>query len=172
MAHLLGFLAIVIFAAGLLGLAFLVRRRSPGAGLVGGVLGVVGLLGLAASIALDGFTWGILGHVSRRAGAGAAQALDEVQNSAWVWQYYAPGLMFAVALVLLGVTAARTGAVPAWSGWLLALGGLLAGTEAIVVSNAYFIAGAAVLLAGSGAVGVAIGRMSDEEFAGREAILP
>ncbi|MEA2387848.1 MAG: hypothetical protein QOG41_621 [Thermoleophilaceae bacterium] len=41
-----------------------------------------------------------------------------------------------------------------------------------MVSNAYFIAGAAVLLAGSGAVGVAIGRMSDEEFAGREAILP
>ncbi|MEA2309873.1 MAG: hypothetical protein QOG86_1718 [Thermoleophilaceae bacterium] len=171
-AHLLGFVAILIFAAGLLGLAFLVRRRRPLAGLVGGAMGIVGLLGLAAAIALDGFTWGILGHVARRAGAGAAQALDEIQNSGWAWQYYAPGLLFALALILLGRTLALTRAVPPWAGWLLALGGLLAGTEGIVVSNAYFIAGAAVLLAGSGAVGVAIGRMSDEEFAGREAILP
>jgi Domain of unknown function (DUF4386) len=165
-AHLLGFVAILIFAAGLLGLAFLVRRRRPVAGLVGGVLGVVGLLGLAAAIALDGFTWGILGHVSRRAGGGAAQALDEVQNSGWAWQYYAPGLLFAVALILLGRTLTLTRAIPAWAGWLLALGGLLAGTEGIVVSNAYFIAGAAVLLAGSGAVGGYIWRMTDERFAG------
>jgi hypothetical protein len=165
-AHMLGFFAIVVFAAGLLGLAFLVRRRRPSAGLVGGALGIVGLMGLAAAIALDGFTWGVLGHVSTRAGAGAAQALDEVQNSAWSWQYYGPGLMFAVALVLLGVTAARTGAVPAWAGWLLALGGVVAGTEGIVVSNAYFIVGAAILLAGSGAVGLHIARMSDEDFGG------
>lgn len=165
-AHLLGFAAIVVFAAGLLGLAFLVRRRAPGAGLVGGVLGVVGLLGLAAAIALDGFTWGVLGHLSPGGSGAEARALDEVQNSAWAWQYYGPGLMFAVALVLLGVVAARTRAVPAWSGWLLALGGLLAGTEGLITSNAYFIAGAAVLLAGSGAVGVAIARMSDHEFSG------
>lgn len=164
-AHLLGFVAILIFAAGLLGLAFLVRRRRPVAGLVGGALGVVGLLGLAAAIALDGFTWGILGRVSNQAGAGAAQALDQIQNSGWSWQYYGPGLMFAVALVLLGLVAAQTRAVPPWTGWLLALGGLLAGTEGIVTSNAYFIAGAAVLLVGSGAVGLAIGRMSDERFA-------
>lgn len=163
-AHLLGFAAIVAFAAGLLGLAHLVRRRAPAAGLVGGVLGIVGLLGLAGAIALDGFTWGVLGHVSTRAGAGAAQALDEVQNSAWTWQFYGPGLMFAVALVLLGAVAARTRAVPAWSGWLLALGGLLAGTEGLVTSNAYFVAGAAVLLAGSGAVGLHIARMSDDAF--------
>jgi hypothetical protein len=165
-AHLLGFVAIVIFAAGVLGLAYLVRRRgAPAAGLVGGVLGIVGLLGLAAAIALDGFTWGVLGHVSHLGtSAGAAEALDEVQNSAWVWQYYGPGLMFAVALVLLGVVAARTRAVPPWSGWLLALGGLMAGTEGLVTSNAYFITGAAVLLAGSGAVGLAIARMSDDEF--------
>ena len=166
LAHMLGFMAIVVFAAGLLGLAFMVRRRRPAVGLVGGALGIVGLLGLAAAIALDGFTWGALGHVSRRQGAGAAQALDEIQNSAWAWQYYGPGLMFAVALVLLGVSAARTRAVPAWAGWLLAVGGLLAGTEGIVVSNAYFVVGAAVLLAGSGAVGLSIARMSDEAFSG------
>lgn len=163
MAHLLGFIAILVFAAGLLGLAFLVRRRAPAAGLVGGVLGILGLLGLAAAIALDGFTWGVLGHVSG-SGPGAERALEEVQNSAWVWQYYGPGLMFAVALVLLGAAAARTGAVPAWSGWLLALGGLLAGTEGLITSNAYFIAGAAVLLAGSGSIGVHIARMSDADF--------
>jgi hypothetical protein len=57
LAHTLGFLAIVIFAAAVLGLAFLVRRRQPRFGLVAGALGVVGLMSFAAVITLDGFTW-------------------------------------------------------------------------------------------------------------------
>jgi hypothetical protein len=56
--------------------------------------------------------------------------------------------------------------VPPWAGWLLALGGLLAGTEGIVVSNAYFILGAAVLFLGSSAVGVSLWRMGNEGYAG------
>jgi hypothetical protein len=66
---------------------------------------------------------------------------------------------------MLGIGAARQGAVPAWAGALLALGGLMVGIETAVISNAYFIAAAAVLSAGSIAVAISIARMSDEAFA-------
>lgn len=41
----------------------------------------------------------------------------------------------------------------------------MAGTETAIVSNAYFIAGATLLLAGGIGVAVSILRMSDEQFA-------
>jgi hypothetical protein len=63
-AHALGFLAIIAFAAMALGLAFLVRRRRPTAGLVGGALALAGALGLAAVITIDGFAWAIAGEAS------------------------------------------------------------------------------------------------------------
>jgi hypothetical protein len=167
LAHLLGFLAIVGFVAAALGLAFLVRRRRPAAGLAGGVLAVLGIVCFAAIIALDGFTWGILGEVSGRSALHrevGAQTLHDVQQSEWSLQSYAPALAFAVGMALLGITAARSGAVPPPAGYLLALGAFLVGTEGLIVSNAYYVTGSAVLLAGAGTVGLVIARMSDEEF--------
>ena len=48
---------------------------------------------------------------------------------------------------------------------VLGLAVLMVGTETAIVSNAYFIAGAAVFLVGGVAVALAILRMSDEQFA-------
>src|SRR5688572_33491512 len=56
-AHFLTFAAVVVFAAAALGLAYLVRRARPAAGLVFGGLAVAGLFGLAFVDALDGYTW-------------------------------------------------------------------------------------------------------------------
>src|SRR5215216_7209650 len=53
-AHVIGFLAILAFAPAILGLAFLVRRRQPTLGLVAGALALVGVMGLAAVITIDG----------------------------------------------------------------------------------------------------------------------
>ena len=66
---------------------------------------------------------------------------------------------------MLAAGAARQGAAPAWAAALLALAVLMVGTETAIVSNAYFIAGATVLLAGGVAVALPILRMSDEQFA-------
>jgi hypothetical protein len=168
LAHALGFLSIIVFAAAVLGLSFLVRRRQPRLGLWAGALSVAGLLGLAAVITIDGYTWGVLGEVYQRRGIApqtAEIALHEVQHSEWSLLYYLTPLAWIVGLALLGIGAARQGAVPAWAGALLALGGLMVGIETAVISNAYFIAAAAVLSAGSIAVAVAIARMSDEAFA-------
>ena len=140
-----------MFAAAVLGLAFLVRRRQPRLGLWAGALSVAGLLGLAAVITIDGYTWGVLGEVYQRRGVAPATAeiaLHEVQQSEWSLVYYLTPLAWIIGLAMLAIGAARQGAVPVWAGALLALGGLMVGIETAVISNAYFIVAAAVLLAG------------------------
>jgi hypothetical protein len=166
-AHFLGLIALLTFSAAMLGLAFLVRRRQPALGLAGGALSVVGLIGLGGAIALDGYTWGILGEVSTRNvdSATVQLALHDVQQSEWSLQFYALGAAWILGIVMLALGAMRQGAVPPAAAWLLALGGLAVGIEAAVENNAYFIVSAAVLLAGAAAVGASLWRMSDEEFA-------
>jgi hypothetical protein len=162
------FVAVVLFAAAVLGLAFLVRRRSPTLGLAAGALGLAGLIALSGVDALDGVTWGILGEVHARPGADqetVALVLHDVQQSEWTLPFYLGTLGFVIGIVTLGVTAARDGALPAWAGWLLALGGLMTGIEAFVPSNAYYVAASVVLLAGGAATAAALLRMDDREFA-------
>jgi hypothetical protein len=167
-AHVIGFLAILAFIPALLGLAFLVRRRQPTLGLLAGGLGLAGLLGLAAVITIDGFAWGIAGELATNSDLGprgAAEVLSDLQGSEWALPYYLTTLGFIVGMLMLAVGAARQGAVPAPAAAVLALAVLMVGTETAIVSNAYFIAGAAVFLVGGVAVALAILRMSDEQFA-------
>jgi hypothetical protein len=167
-AHVVGFLAILAFAPAVLGLAFLVRRSRPGYGLLAGALALAGLLGLAAVITIDGFAWGIAGELSNTSPLGpngAREVLSDLQGSEWALPYYLTPLGFIVGMVMLAVGVAQQGAVPAWAGGLLALAVLLVGTETLLVSNAYFIAGALVFLAGGVAVALALLRMTDEQFA-------
>ena len=167
-AHAIGFLAIIAFAPAVLGLAFLVRRHRPGYGLLAGALALAGLLGLAAVITIDGFAWGIAGELSANSPlglAGAAEVLKDLQGSEWSLIYYLTTVGFILGMLMLAIGAARQGAVPVWAGGLLALAVVMVGTETAIVSNAYFIAGAAVFLAGGVAVALPLLRMSDEQFA-------
>jgi hypothetical protein len=167
-AHLIGFLAIIVFAPAVLGLAFLVRRRQPTLGLLAGALGLAGLMGLAAVITIDGFAWGIAGELSANSSLGpqgASEVLSDLQGSEWALPYYLTPLGFIVGMLMLAVGAARQGAVPAPAAAVLGLAVLMVGTETAIVSNAYFIAGAAVFLVGGVLVAGALLRMSDEQFA-------
>src|SRR3712207_7314428 len=49
--------------------------------------------------------------------------------------FRSPALAFAVGMVTLGVSAARSGAVPPAAGWLFALGVVLVGTEGLIVRS-------------------------------------
>jgi hypothetical protein len=167
-AHVIGFLALLAFAPAVLGLAFLVRRRQPGIGLLAGALALAGLLGLAAVITIDGFAWGIAGELATQSPLGpqaAAEVLSDLQGSEWALPYYLTPLGFIAGMLTLAIAAARQGAVPMWAAALLALAVVMVGTETAIVSNAYFIAGAVVFLAGGIAMALPLLRMSDEEFA-------
>jgi hypothetical protein len=167
-AHVIGFLAILAFVPAVLGLAFLVRRRQPTIGLLAGALGLAGLLGLAAVITIDGFAWGIAGELAANSSLGprgAAEVLSDLQGSEWALPYYLTPLGFIVGMLMLAVGAVRQGAVPAPAAAVLGLAVLMVGTETAIVSNAYFIAGAAVFLVGGVLVAGAVLRMSDEQFA-------
>jgi hypothetical protein len=167
-AHVIGFLAILAFVPAVLGLAFLVRRRQPTLGLLAGGLGLAGLLGLAAVITIDGFAWGIAGELAGNSPLGprgAAEVLSDLQGSEWALPYYLTPLGFVVGMLMLVIGAARQGAVPAPAAAVFGLAVLMVGTETAIVSNAYFIAGAAVFLVGGVLVAGAVLRMSDEQFA-------
>jgi hypothetical protein len=168
LAHAIGFVAILVFCAALLGLAFLVRRRQPLLGLAGGLLGLVGTLGFAAVITIDGLTWGVVGVTAadpRIGAASAASTLQVVQESRWALVYYLMTVGFVLGMVMLAVGAARQGAVPAWASGLLVLAVLMVASETAIISNAYFIAGAAVFLVAGIVTALPILRMSDGEFA-------
>jgi hypothetical protein len=167
-AHAIGFLAVLAFAPAVLGLAFLVRRRRPGYGLIAGALALAGVLGLAAVITIDGYAWAIAGELSgnEKVGPAASAAmLKDLQGSAWSYVYYLTPVGFIVGMLMLAIEAARSGAIPTWAGALLAVAVLMTGTETAIVSNEYFIAGAVVFLAAGIAVALPLLRMSDAEFA-------
>ena len=173
LAHALGFVAVVVLAAAVAGLAFLVGRGSPGAaapagspraGIAGGALAGAGLIGLAAAIAINGFGWGLVGEVSSFPTVDDRSmelALTGLQQSNWLLLPYVTSVAFVLGLVVLAVAAIRQELVPAWAGGLLTLGALLVGSGVGVVSNAYWIAGAAVLLAGGLAMAAVLLRELD-----------
>src|ERR687892_1516773 len=167
-AHLIGFVSLLTFAAALFGLAYVVRRQRPRLGLAAGAAGVAGLMGLSFAFALDGFTWGVLGEVSARPGADPATAelaLQEVQQSAWSLPYYALTALWGAALVALAWGANRAGALPAAPAALLAVGTIAVGLEGVIQDNTYFIASSALLLLGGAWAGIAILRLDDTAFA-------
>lgn len=167
-AHVLAIGTIFLYVGALLGLAFLVRRRAPTLGLFGGVIAVSGAVGLAMILGLDGYSWAIVGEVSGRPGADphtAGLVLHDLQQSNWSYAYYLPGAGFLFGMVILAVGLVRTRAVPTWVGILFGVGGVLAGLEGTIHSNAFFITGAIVLALANCAVAAAIASMSTEEFA-------
>jgi hypothetical protein len=127
--------------------------------LVGGILGLWGLICLAGVLALDGFTWGALGQVTTWPSAQShtlALALRAVQQSHWNLPFYVGALLWIAGLLILSIGLLRQGVIPAWAGWVFALGVVLVGIEAAVANNTYFIVASAVLAVGGVGVGVSL----------------
>ena len=155
-----------MFAVAILGLAFMVRRRRPAMGLVAGALALGGLIGLAGVLALDGFTWGILGETWGKPGidrASIESAFEDVQSSEWSLYFYFGALAWIIGMIALAW--ALRGTLPMPAILVFSLGAVMVGVEGAVADNAYFIAAAAVLFAGGTMLAAAIARLSDAEFA-------
>src|SRR3954451_25189145 len=166
-AHVLAIGTIFLYSAAVLGLSFMVRRPTRVRRRWAGLVSVSGLLGLAIIVGLDGYSWAIVGEVSGRGTdpRTVQLILDDLQQSNWSFAYYLPGLGFLFGLVLLAVGLVRTRAVPTWIGVLYGIGGVLAGLEGTVHSNAFFLTGAVVLGLASCAVAASLAGLSDEEYA-------
>jgi hypothetical protein len=123
---------------------------------------------LGGVLALDGFTWGVLGEVSGRLGSDphtVQLALHDVQQSEWNLPFYVGGLAWLIGLVVLAAGLVRERVVPAVAGWIFAAGAVLVGLEAAIENNVYFVVAAAVLAVGGLGVGIAIARLDDQELA-------
>jgi hypothetical protein len=158
-AHFLTLVAILLFVVVVLGLAWLLYSRLDRMALAGGLLGLWGLVCLGGVLALDGFTWAALGQITTWPGADlrtSIYALHAVQQSHWNLPFYVGGLMWIVGLLILSIGLLRQRMIPAWAGWIFALGVVLVGIEAAVESNAYFIAASAVLAVGGVGVGLSL----------------
>jgi hypothetical protein len=169
LAHVLGLVSVLAFLPVALGLAYLVRGRLPGLGLAGGSLAALGVVGLGSVLAIDGYGWGILGEAYGAPGADRATlelAFERMQGSAWSTPYYVMPLVWILGLLALAWGASRSGAVPTAPAALFALGAVMVGIEGVVQDNAYFIASAAVLLAGGAWLAALLWRMADADFAG------
>lgn len=156
-AHLMAFVAIVLFVPAVAGLAVILHRTQPARARWAGVLGILGLLGFAGAVTIDGFSWGVVGVVSgddfpSLDDATAAQVLDTLQNSEWALPYYLLPAAWIASLLLFAVGLTRAGEIRAWAGGLLALGAVMVALEVFVGTNAYFVAASAVLAAGAVAV--------------------
>jgi small-conductance mechanosensitive channel len=168
-AHLVGFLGLIAICAAVLGLAWVARRSSPVLGLWAGAAGVVGALGFAFAFALDGYTWGVLGEVSGRAGSDPATieaALGEIQQSNWSLPYYALAVVgFVGGMLALAWGLARGAWVSRWAAALLGLGALAVAIEGTIASNAYFVGSSGLFLIGAAAVARELSRVPDTRLA-------
>jgi hypothetical protein len=165
-AHLIGFVSLLLIVAAIIGLGRYVAADRPRLAFAGVALGLAGSLGLAFAFALDGFTWGTLGELSNRPeldDATLAAALDEVQNSPWTLPYYALAAAWLAGIACLAWAAAPRIGVRAAS--LLGVGAFLVAIEGLVADNAYFIASSGIFLLGGidAAVSIYRGVSSDEE---------
>ena len=165
-AHLIGFVSLILIVAAIVGLGRYIAADRPRLAFAGVALGLVGSLAFAFAFALDGFTWGTLGELSNRPeldDATLATALDEVQNSSWTLPYYA-----LIAAWLAGMFALCWGLAPrvgVRAASLLGFGAFLVAIEGVVANNAYFIASSAIFLLGAidTAVSIYRGVSSDDE---------
>ena len=161
-AHGISLVSLLVFAAAVVGLAVLVGRTNPRAGLAGGALGLAGLIGLGGALAIDGFSWGIAGEVwgkSDAAGKRVAElVLNDMQHSEWALQFYLLAVAWIVGIIVLAAAAGRARLVPMWAAALLGLGAIMVGLETSIQDNLYFVIASLVLLAGGAAVAAALMR--------------
>lgn len=160
-AHTIGWIGGLFFLVAVLGLAAILYDRRPRAAVWGGALAGLGLFAFSSVFALDGFTWGVLGELSAREdidGPTIQRTLDEIQNSPWSLPYYLAAIGFIAGMIVLAVGSVRGHLLTPVAGTLLIIATLMTGTETAIISNTYFIAGAAVFVAAGIAVALSLRR--------------
>ena len=155
----------VLLLPAALGLMHLARRATPKLAHIGGLLAVGGLATLPGLLVTDFYDLAMAQALPR------AQSVEIADAAAAGW---APALMFIsgvlpvfIGTTVLAVAAWRAGVAQGWAPFVLVAGWLLplvSGTGLVPA-----VAGALLILAVFGSVGVKVARMSDQAWAERSA---
>jgi len=136
---------VVAYAVAIIGLLRLLERPLPR---FSAVFTALGMMTVAAGV---GF-----GMDSIVKAANPAAALSESHSAAATLALVVPGLTFPLTWIGLGLALARTAVIPRWSGYAIALGGLLFPVARIPGIDALALIADVVLLAGLAPVGLSI----------------
>jgi hypothetical protein len=149
LAHAFGAGTIAVGAVFILALCLATRGAAPRASAAGAALALIGLCANAYDLALDGYAWGRLGAVARSPSSDPATlraALGAIQDSGWLTPYHAAAGLVAIGLALLLWSALRGGLVRTYAVVVYLISMAVIGLEAMIHSNAFFIASAALYL--------------------------
>lgn len=161
-AGAVGTIGSLLFIPGLLGVMRLFRGRSITLGQIAAGLLTVGVIGLTAGLAFNGFDVILAEHADR---AGAVEIYDELEENGAVIAYFVFFFFIGIVLgsILLAIALFRRRIVPIWSPILLVVAmvvGFLAGEESAIV-NAI---GTLVLAAALTPLAMLIWGLSDDEW--------
>ncbi|GAA4063063.1 hypothetical protein [Nonomuraea soli] len=149
----------VLLVPGIIGMIHLVRRRHV---LLGHIVGAVALLGVVnfSALMLSDFVYSTLERAMPPA-VGAKLADEALADPGATFGFQIPGFAGLVALLLLGLVLAADRQVPWW-----APVAMLAGVFTAPIFPIGTVVGGVLFLAGSGAMGLRMLRMSQQEWNG------
>jgi hypothetical protein len=118
---------------GIVGLAvILARTRVARAALAAATVAIVGSGLLLPVFGVAAFAQPAIGNAAHAGLAGAQQIDSDVYGAVTIAVGVSAAFVFTVGLAWLGITVARSGHFPRWSGWLLSVAGPLIGLGFLV----------------------------------------
>lgn len=161
-AGVLATLGALVFVAGALGLARLMRGRRVTLGQVGASLLAIGLIGISAVMAFNGFDIALADFDDRQAAVAFSDELEDsaLLNAYWIFFFF---VGIVLGSVLLAIALFRRRIVPIWSPVLLVasiLVGFASGNSQIVSALTFVVLTAALL-----PLALKIRSLSDDEWA-------
>jgi hypothetical protein len=161
-AGVVGTIGSLLFIPGLLGVMRLFRRRSITLGQIAAGLIAVGVIGLSATLAFNGFDIILAEHADR---AAAVQIYDEGDENGAVLAYFLFFFFIGIVLgsILLAIALFRRRIVPIWSPILLVVAivvGFFASGESAIVNAISFL----ILAAALAPLAILIWGLSDDDW--------
>jgi hypothetical protein len=151
-SHLVGsIVGTVLGILGIVGLAvILARTQVARAALAAATLAIVGCGLLLPVFGVATFAQPAIGDAAHAGLAGAQQINSDVYGPLTIAVGVVAASAFTVGMVWLGVVIARSGHLPRWSGWLLLVAGLFIGIAGLLIGLLQPIGGLCLLVGGLG----------------------
>jgi hypothetical protein len=160
-AHMFLFAGVVLAVPAVLGLMHMLREREVAYGHLGGAFGLIGLMAIAGIIGIEMTVW----QMGDGASGEMAALLDRVNHANGIAIPFLFGsLLFGVGMTCLAYGLFRAKLVAPWMAFCLAASGILLDVSNVSANATLAVIGAALALAGQGAIGWMVWRESDEAW--------